>query len=114
MQATEPSVAALKADLFKAMGHEVRIRVLEQLADGERSVSELADAIGVEVPHLSQQLRVLRRTGLVVNRKDGNLVFYAVKDPRLVEILAMARELLVAGLDETRNLLEVLKAEEHA
>ena len=61
----------VKADLFKALGHPARVRALEVLAVGERSVGELQPEVGIELSHLSQQLAVLRRAGLVATRKDG-------------------------------------------
>ena len=108
----DPPVFELKAELFKALAHPTRIRALEVLAEGERSVSDLAAEVEAELPHLSQQLAVLRRVGLVVTRKEGTTVFYAVKDPLLVELLSVARRLLIAGLAETRALLEDLEATE--
>ncbi len=107
---SEQPVFEVKAELFKALANPVRIRVLEELAVSEWSVSDLAAAVGVESPHLSQQLRVLRRAGLVATRKEGTTVFYSIKDPMLVELLSVARQLLIAGLRETRDLLEGLSA----
>jgi DNA-binding transcriptional ArsR family regulator len=103
-------VFVLKADLFKALAHPARVRALEVLAEGERSVSELQPEVGIEAAHLSQQLAVLRRAGLVVTRRQGTAVFYSIKDPLLVELLAVARRLLIASLTETRDLLAGLEA----
>lgn len=99
------SIAAVKADLFKAMAHPARVRVLEVLIDGPRSVGELQPEVGIEPSHLSQQLAVLRRAGLVVTRKEGTSVIYSIKDPVLPELLGAARRLLVNSLTETRDLL---------
>ena len=100
-----------KAELFKAMAHPARIRSLEILADGERSVSELQPLVGIELSHLSQQLGVLRRAGLVATRREGSSVFYAIKDPLLVELMAVARQLLVGSLSESRDLLTGLQGD---
>lgn len=106
-------VYEVKAELFKALAHPVRVRVLEVLAEGhESSVGELAAAVGVESPHLSQQLGILRRAGLVVSRREATTVFYSLKDPLLAELLAVARKLLISGLEETRDLLQDLEAED--
>lgn len=102
----------VKAELFKALGHPARVRALEVLAEGERSVSELQPEVGIESSHLSQQLGILRRAGLVSTRKEGSTVFYAIKDPLLVELLAVARRLLIASLSETRELLADLESAE--
>jgi DNA-binding transcriptional ArsR family regulator len=103
-------VSEVKAELFKALAHPARIRVLELLADGERSVSEMQPLVGIESSHLSQQLGVLRRAGLVSTRKEGASVVYAVADPLLVELLAVAKRLLIASLSQTEDLLADLRA----
>jgi ArsR family transcriptional regulator len=110
---SDPTVplSVAKADLFKAMAHPARIRSLEILAEGERSVGDLQPLVGIEMSHLSQQLGVLRRAGLVTARREGSQVFYAIKDPLLVDLLAVARRLLRGSLDETRLLLSGLPVE---
>lgn len=80
-----------KAEFFRTLGHPVRIRVLELLAAGPKAVHELLDAIDVEQSNLSQQLAVLRRTGLVMSTRDGNTVRYACSRPEVVDLLAAAR-----------------------
>jgi DNA-binding transcriptional ArsR family regulator len=103
------SIAALKAGLFKALSHPARVQVLEVLADGERPVGELADRLGMELSHLSQQLAVLRRAGLVNTRRVGSVVFYRLHDPRMTQLLFLANEVLVASLQDTHELLELLE-----
>ena len=98
-------LSEVKADLFHALAHPARVRVLEVLADGERSVGELAPLVGIESSHLSQQLGVLRRAGLVTTaqgRLDGLL-----RDPRPARGRAAAgrQPVLLASLLETRDLL---------
>lgn len=106
---SELPVAQLKAELFKALGHPVRVRLLEQLVDGERSVGALAVALDVDVASASQQLGVLRRAGVVVTRREGTTVHYALRDPRMVDLLRVAREMLVSGLRDARALLAELE-----
>jgi ArsR family transcriptional regulator len=80
------------------------------LAEGERTVGELQPLVGIESSHLSQQLGVLRRAGLVTTRKEGSVV-YALKDPLVAEVLGVAKRLLMAVLAETRALLAELTAQ---
>jgi ArsR family transcriptional regulator len=103
--------AVLTAGLFKAVAHPVRVLVLEVLADGERPVGELADRLGIELSHLSQQLAVLRRAGVVSTRRVGSVVFYRLRDPRATQLLFVARQLLVASLRDTREVLQRLDDE---
>lgn len=103
-------VSEIKAELFKALGHPARIRVLEVLSEGEHSVGELQPLVGIESSHLSQQLGVLRRAGLVTTRKDGSSVIYALADPQLAELLAVAKRLLITSLAQRQDVLADLRA----
>ncbi len=111
MISQELPVAQLKAELFKAIGHPVRVRILEQLVGGERSVGALAEALGSDIAGVSQQLAVLRRNGVVVTRREGTTVFYSLRDPGMVELLAVARRMLVANLQDSRALLSQLETD---
>lgn len=104
-------LAEVKAELFRALANPARIRVLEVLVEGERSVSELQPLVGIESSHLSQQLGILRRAGLVSSRKDGSSVVYSIRQPALVDLLAVARRLLIDSFSETRDLLHDLLEE---
>lgn len=104
-------LSEVKAELFKALGHPARVRALEVLTEGERTVSELQPLVGIESSHLSQQLGVLRRAGLVATRREGATVVYALKDPLVADLLDVAKRLLVASLAETRDLLADLAGE---
>lgn len=104
-------ISELKAEMFRALSHPARIRILETLAAGERSVGEMQPEIGIELSHLSQQLAVLRRTGLVTTRRESQSVYYSLKDPLITELLMVAKQLLIRSLTETRDLLADLHAE---
>lgn len=103
-------VSEVKAELFKALAHPARIRVLEVLSEDEHSVSDLQPLVGIESSHLSQQLGILRRAGLVTTRKEGASVIYALADPTLAELLAVAKRLLISSLDRTEGLLADLRS----
>lgn len=102
-------ISEIKADLFRSLGHPARIRILESLAGGERSVGELQPLVGIEASHLSQQLGVLRRAGLVAGRKEGSMVHYRIVDPDLTDLLAVAKRLLITSLSRTQGLLAGLQ-----
>jgi DNA-binding transcriptional ArsR family regulator len=96
-------IPRLKAEFFKALGHPLRIRVLELLTGGDHSVSDLLEHVSVEQPYLSQQLGVLRRAGFVVARREGSNVVYALADPRIADLLAVSRQMLLDMVTETRD-----------
>ena len=104
------SIYQVKADFFKTLAHPARIRVLELLRDGERSVGELIPGVGLEASHLSQQLAVLRRANVITARKDGSTVFYSVTNPRIFALLEEAKLILAGSLTETQDLLIELSA----
>jgi DNA-binding transcriptional ArsR family regulator len=65
-------------DFLKALAHESRLMMLCILAEGEKSVSELEDHLGLRQPTVSQQLARLRADGLVTTRRDGKTIYYSV------------------------------------
>ncbi|MCC7371827.1 MAG: winged helix-turn-helix transcriptional regulator [Chloroflexi bacterium] len=95
-----------KAELFKALGHPTRIRILELLREGESSVSDLQASLDVEASVVSQQLAVLRARRIVQTRKVGSNVYYRVRDPQVWQILDAGRELFVSNLAELRASLD--------
>ena len=103
-------VPEAKAELFRALAHPARIRVLEVLADGECSVGAMQPLVGIESSHLSQQLAVLRRAGLVTTRKEGATVHYSLRAPELAGLLAAAKQFLIVSLSESTELLAGLRA----
>jgi DNA-binding transcriptional ArsR family regulator len=100
-----------KAGFFRALAHPVRIRILELLVKGDRSVQELQEALGLEQPVVSQQLAVLRASQLVSGRKEGVSVRYAVRDPLIGTLLDTARQIFNNHLVGTGDLLRQLKRE---
>ncbi|GAB3796453.1 ArsR/SmtB family transcription factor [Virgibacillus kimchii] len=101
-----------KADFFKAMAHPLRIRILELLADGEKSVNEIQQILESEGSAVSQQLSVLRNKNIVVGQKDGKKVMYTLRDPAITELLDVAREIFNNHLIDTYSMLEELDNKE--
>jgi ArsR family transcriptional regulator len=99
----------MKAELFKTLGHPVRIRVLELLSEREHSVGELLRPIEVEASNLSQQLAILRRAGLVATRKEGSTVYYSLVSSQIADLMAVARSILTSVLSEQAELLTTLR-----
>ena len=101
----------VKANLFKGLAHPYRIRLLELLADAEEvSVAALQAETELEASHLSQHLSVLRRHHLVVSQRRASHVYYRLADPRIRELLAVARALLLGMLSEDRTRLDAAQS----
>ena len=101
-----------KAEFFRMLGHPVRIRVLELLADGPRPVRDLLAEIEIEPSSLSQQLAVLRRSEIVTATRDGNTVVYAMAGGDVADLMRAARRILTELLAGQNQLLAELREAE--
>jgi ArsR family transcriptional regulator len=101
-----------KASFFQALAHPTRIAIVELLREGELSAGTLIQRLGLEQANASQHLAVLRSRQIVANRKEGNQVFYSVRDPRLFEVLDIMRAYFQAHLSEAMTMLEEMDREE--
>jgi len=98
-----------KADIFQVLGHQSRIHIVECLRTGELSVGELLDRVPVEPANLSQHLSVLKGKRLVLHRKEGNQVFYRLRDPLLTEVLDTMKLYFQKHLGEALDLLREIE-----
>ncbi len=105
------SLQAFKAEFFKALGHPLRIRILEILVGGERSVQELQEALGLEQPIVSQQLAMLRTKNILKARKEGSTVRYAIRDESIRDLLGIARRIFDNQLIDSQTMLRELRRE---
>ena len=102
---------AFKAQFFRALAHPARIRILEILVRGGRTVQELQEALALDQPTVSQQLAVLRHQGIVSARKEGVSVRYALRDPLVGTLLDVARRIFDNRLGTSTGLLRELRRE---
>ena len=100
-----------KTQFFRALAHPTRIRILEILVRGGRTVQELQDALALEQPAVSQQLAVLRNQGIVTTQKTGLSVRYTLRDPLVGDLLDVARRIFNNQLVSTQGLLRELRRE---
>jgi DNA-binding transcriptional ArsR family regulator len=99
-----------KAELFRTLGHPTRIRVLELLQDGPLPVRDLLSDLDIEPSSLSQQLAVLRRTGLVTSAREGSTVLYTLSTPDVADLLHAGRRILASVWEERGGLLAELRS----
>jgi DNA-binding transcriptional ArsR family regulator len=104
-------VYVLKAQLFRVLGHPVRIRILELLLDDERTVGELQAALSLDSSGTSQHLAALRAQGVLESRRAGSSVYYRLRDPRVSQLLVIAKEILTSALSDSHTLLADLAGE---
>jgi len=99
-----------KAELFRTLGHPVRIRVLELLQSGPLPVREILADLQIESSSLSQQLAVLRRAGLVSAARDGSTVLYTLSTSDVADLLHAGRRILASVWEDTGGLLAELRS----
>jgi len=100
-----------KADLFQALAHPTRIHIVETLGGGELSVGAIMEQVKVEPANISQHLAILRSKRIVNNRKEGNQVFYSLRNPLLIELLDIMRRYFLAHLEEDADMLQTMAKE---
>jgi DNA-binding transcriptional ArsR family regulator len=101
-----------KAEIFQALAHPTRIAIVELLRDGPLPAGKLIEQLGIEQANASQHLSVLRSKQIVINRKEGNQVFYSLRDPILSEVLDLMRRYFQAHISGTLATLgKIEKAE---
>ena len=107
MSSLNPKLAlfAQFAAVAKALAHTHRLHLLEQLAQGERSVEVLADRTGVSVANASQHLQHMLRAGLVANRRDGKFVYYRLADEAVIDLLTALRKIAEQNVAEVERVV---------
>jgi ArsR family transcriptional regulator len=103
-----------KASIFQALSHPTRVAILELLRDREFSARAIQEKLGIEQANLSQHLAILRSRQIVVNRKDGNQVFYSIRNPVLVQVLDLMRDYFHSNLADAIQMLGELEREASA
>ena len=103
-----------KAEIFQALAHPTRIAIVEALRDGETSAGQLIGRLGLEQANASQHLTVLRTKQIVISRKEGNQVFYSLRDPVLIEVLDVLKRYFYSQLSQTMSMLKEIQKEKAA
>jgi ArsR family transcriptional regulator len=93
------------AAVAKSLAHAHRLEILEQLAQGERSVEVLAERTGLSVANTSQHLQQMRRAGIVAARRDGKFVFYQLADDAVLLLLAALRRVAERNVAEVDQVI---------
>ena len=95
-----------KANIFQALAHPTRIAIVEVLRDGELPAGTIIERLGLEQANASQHFSILRAKQIVSSRKEGNQVFYSVRDPLLIDVLDIMRRYFQAHVEEAMSMLQ--------
>lgn len=109
-----PELRRFKAEIFQALAHPTRIAIVEALRNGEKSAGQLIEELQLEQANASQHFSVLRSKHVVVGRKEGNQVFYSLRDPVLNEVLDILKGYFCSQLSQTMSMLKEIRQEKTA
>jgi ArsR family transcriptional regulator len=101
-----------KANIFQALAHPTRIAIVEVLRDGELPAGAIIERLGLEQANASQHLAILRTRQILTSRKEGNQVFYSVRDPLLIEVLDIMRRYFQSHVEEAMSMLKQIDRSE--
>jgi DNA-binding transcriptional ArsR family regulator len=97
---SQDSMRQFKAGIFQALAHPTRVFIVETLGQGETTVGRLCEIVGIAQANASQHLAVLRNKHIVETRKEGNQIFYRLRNPLLAEVLEKMRQYFLAHVTE--------------
>jgi ArsR family transcriptional regulator, virulence genes transcriptional regulator len=95
------------AEMCQVFSHPKRLEVINVLRDGEMSVTELAQKLELAIGNLSQHLSMMKERHILVSRKEGNLVYYRILNPKLLRCFDMMREMLFDQIKQDAALLDI-------
>ena len=94
------------AEMCKVFLHPKRLELINILREKEMSVGELSQKLGLPLGNLSQHLAMMRERRMLVSRKEGNVVFYRIANPRLLEVFDLLREILFEQIRQDAALIQ--------
>ena len=102
----QAEVYSRHAELCKVFSHPLRLQVLNTLRDREVSVSDLAGQLRVAIGNLSQHLNMMKQRRVLASRKDGNVVYYRLANPKMLRAFDLIREILLEGMQRQSVLVQ--------
>ncbi len=105
----EKKVYQLHSELCKSLSHPKRLEILNNLRDGEKSVSELLSVVASSKANLSQHLAILREKRIISSRREGVNIFYRLANPKMIKACDIIREVLFEELVEDSRMSELMK-----
>jgi DNA-binding transcriptional ArsR family regulator len=102
------TIYELQAEISKTLAHPLRLAILHNLKNGEKSVSELTQTIGASQSNISQHLAIMRQRDIVKTRKEGSNIYYRLSNPKISQACDTMREVLLEQLNQKREIIKNL------
>ncbi|MGE5894722.1 MAG: ArsR/SmtB family transcription factor [bacterium] len=105
---TQKTLFEMQAEVCKTLSSPKRLEILSILKDGEKSVSELVEILGVPKANVSQHLAVMRHKGILKSRREGVNIYYSLANQKVIKACTLMKEVLTEQLKERNNILELV------
>ena len=102
----EDQIYAYHAEMCKVFSHPKRLELINILRDKEMSVGELSQRLGLAIGNLSQHLAMMRQRRILASRKEGNVVYYRIANPRLLDAFDLLREIMFEQIRQDAALIQ--------
>ena len=99
----------LHAEVCKTLSNPIRLKIINELQDGEMTVGALAKKLGIRQAHVSQHLAMLRQRGVVKTRRDGPNIYYGISNPKIVKACGLIREVLLEQLQKDQSIVAEIR-----
>ena len=103
----EDQIYQYHAEMCQVFSHPKRLEAINVLREGEMTVTELSQKLGLTVGNLSQHLSMMKERHILLSRKEGNMVYYRIANPKLLRCFDMMREMLFEQIRQDAALLDV-------
>lgn len=98
----------LQSEVCKTLASSKRLEIINALKEGEKTVGELVEILGVPKANVSQHLAVMRHKGILLSRRDGVNIYYRIANPKVVQACALMREVLTEQMKERSKLIDIV------
>jgi ArsR family transcriptional regulator len=98
----------LRAEVCRILGSPTRIKIIEELSDGEKAVGELSEILGLRQANVSQHLSIMRSKGVLKTRKEGTSIYYSISNPKIIQACNLMKQVLLDQLKENEELTTLI------
>lgn len=102
----EDQIYIYHAEMCKVFSHPKRLELINLLRDGEMSAGELREKLGLTPANLSQHLAMMKERRILISRKEGNMIYYRIANPRLIQAFDLLREILFEQIRQDATLIQ--------
>ncbi len=111
MKQQNKTLFELQSEVCKTLASPKRLEIINALKEGEKTVGELVDILGVPKANVSQHLAVMRHKGILKSRRDGVNIYYRISNPKVVQACVLMREVLTEQMQERSKLIDIVSGE---